>query len=266
MNCTAVRVTVGILHPAHKQPRQPLVALIGPQLPLGRASPALFGMAMPAPVSLRQEPRSSQPTRSPLAKHSEHTVKYVLPVSKVTAQGKGAGGQQGEGCWISHRGGNARPQLAGPGTWTALLQQHRRDDGHSQRPVHPGEDSQAARDTQPRKSLSFQLSTSKCCCKSLKAETVCSPLDIPCSLGKADCPAQPRSAGLAQCLGGTLFPHKTWYIFFLHSPLHHSWGNSCSPCSTGVKRHKKTGWSPSHSQTQGTGAGTHGGAGSPAAS
>lgn len=44
------------------------------------------------PAGAVTQPRSSQPAGSPLAKHSEHTVKCVLPVSKVTTQGKGAGG------------------------------------------------------------------------------------------------------------------------------------------------------------------------------
>lgn len=61
-------------------------------------------------------PRSSQPAGSPLAKHSEHTVKCVLPVSKVTVQGKGArgGGKAGAAGLVTEAGVPIRSRL-GPG-------------------------------------------------------------------------------------------------------------------------------------------------------
>lgn len=57
---------------------------------------------------------SSQPAGSPRVKCSEHTVKCVLPMSKVTAQGKGARRVMGS-CWISHRGGSPHCSLPGLG-------------------------------------------------------------------------------------------------------------------------------------------------------
>lgn len=94
----AVRDTMGILHP-HTQTHQPLVTLIFCQLPLGQGPQHQLGWwCQPWCHSSRScDTAPRLPAQWwPLAKHLEHTVKCVLPVSKVTAQGKGAGGAGSE--------------------------------------------------------------------------------------------------------------------------------------------------------------------------
>lgn len=129
----------------------------------------------------------------------------------------------GGGTWISH--------VCRREDHPAAAEQERCWDGE----IHPSEDSQAAGDAQPPKSLFSQDPPSKQCCKSQKAGKSSHPPPHPLQLREGRLPSQPRSAGLAQHQGEMLFPPQKTEILFSPLSLSHSWVSSGSHCSAGVK-------------------------------